>query len=132
MDESPKLLAVEDYDTWLRIAQITNKFRYINKVLGAYRLHDGNIGKINNFQYLSNALEHHLEPLNLRQLRRFQSLYVYQIARSRYKSKEFSEADRDLFFVVKFGRPEYVFKALIMLISDLLIRKMLPRKNFQN
>lgn len=132
MDESPKLLAVEDYDTWLRIAQITNKFRYINKVLGAYRLHDGNIGKINNFQYLSNALEHHLEPLNLRQLRRFQSLYVYQIARSRYKSKEFSEADRDLFFVVKFGRPEYVFKALIMLISNLLIRKMLSKMNFQN
>jgi glycosyltransferase involved in cell wall biosynthesis len=132
MDESPKLFAVEDYDTWLRIAQITNKFRYINKVLGAYRLHDGNIGKINNFQYLSNALEHHLEPLNLRQLRRFQSLYVYQIARSRYKSKELSKADRDLFFVVKFGRPEYVFKALIMLISNLLIRKMLSKMNFQN
>jgi glycosyltransferase involved in cell wall biosynthesis len=132
MNESPAFFAVEDFDTWLRISQITNRFKYINRVLGAYRLHDGNIGRINNFQYLSNALAPHLELLNPKQLYRFQSYYIYQIARSRYRSKEFSEAARDLLFVVKFGRPKYVFRALIMLILNLLIRKMLPKKNVQN
>jgi glycosyltransferase involved in cell wall biosynthesis len=132
MNESPDFFAVEDYDTWLRIAQITNRFKYINKVLGAYRLHDGNIGKINNFQYLSNALASHLELINPRQLRRFQSFYIYQIARSRYKSKDFSETKRDLIFVLKFGRLEYVFKALIMLISSVLRRRMIPKNNFRS
>lgn len=129
MNESPTFFAVEDYDTWLRIAQITNKFKYINRVLGAYRLHDGNIGKVNNFQYLSNALELHLNLLNTKQLRRFQSLYIYQIARSTYRSKKFSEVERDLVFVLKHGNPKYVFKALIMLVLNLLIRKILPKRN---
>lgn len=126
MNESPTFFAVEDYDTWLRIAQITNRFKYINRLLGAYRLHDGNIGKINNFQYLSNALENHIKSLNPIQFRRFQSLYIYQIARSKYKSKESSEITRDLVFVVKFGHPRYAFKALIMLILNSLSGGKLP------
>jgi glycosyltransferase involved in cell wall biosynthesis len=132
MNESPTFLAVEDYDTWLRIAQITNRFKFINRVLGAYRLHDGNLSTINNFQYLSNALEYHLRPLNLRQFRRFQSLYIYQIARSKYKSKEFSETARNLVFVVKFGHPRYAFRALTMLMLNSLFRVVLPEKNFKN
>ena len=115
MNESPSLFAVEDYDTWLRIAQITNRFKYINKALGVYRLHDGNIGKINNFKYLSNAIAPHLALLNTRQLRRFQSLYIYQIARNNYNSKRFTEVTSDLIFVIRFGRLKYAVRSVLML-----------------
>jgi len=34
--EDKKLIAVEDYDYWIRVSEITNRFKYINKSLGAY------------------------------------------------------------------------------------------------
>ncbi len=130
MNESPTFFAVEDYDTWLRIAKITNLFVHIPKALGAYQLHDGNIGKINNFQYLSNALKSYLDKLDKKQLRRYQSLYIYQIARSNYNSKNFEGATSDLIFVIRFGRPSFAFRALIMLLTNMILRGIFPRKAY--
>ena len=133
MNESPTFFAIEDYDTWLRIAQITNLFVHIPKALGAYQLHDGNIGKINNFQYLSNALQSYLNDLDKKQLRRYQSLYIYQIARSNYNSKNFEGATSDLILVIRFGRPSFAFRALIMLLSNMILRGIFPGKgNFKS
>ncbi len=120
MNESPIFFAVEDYDTWLRIAQITNRFEYINKTLGAYRLHDGNIGNINNFEYLSNALRDHLSNLNSRQLHRFQSLYVYQVARRNFLELRREESSGALFFVIRYGRWPYRLKSLLMIMINAL------------
>src|ERR1019366_1373448 len=36
ISEEKELVAVEDYDCWIRIAQIDKKFKYVNKCLGAY------------------------------------------------------------------------------------------------
>ena len=36
ISEERALIAVEDYDCWIRIAQIDTKFKYINKSLGGY------------------------------------------------------------------------------------------------
>ena len=127
MNESPTFFAVEDYDTWLRIAQITNLFVHIPKALGAYQLHDGNIGKINNFQYLSNALQGYLDKLDKKQLQRYQSLYIYQIARNNYNSKNFEKVSQDLIFVVKFGRISFAIRALIMLLSNMIFRRIFPK-----
>ena len=127
MNESPTFFAIEDYETWLRIAKITNRFEHIPKTLGAYRLHDGNIGKINNFQYLSNALKGYLDALDKKQLRRYQSLYIYQIARNNYHSKKFNEASGDLIFVIKFGRFSFAIRALIMLLSNMSMRGIFPK-----
>ena len=104
----------------MRIAQITKRFLYIPKALGAYRLHDGNIGRFNSFGYLSNALKVHLDLLNVDQLRKYQSLYVYQIARANYLNKRFVESTPQLVFVIKFGKPQYRLKASLMLFSNLL------------
>lgn len=129
MNESPAFFAVEDYDTWLRIAQITHKFVYVAKVLGAYRLHDGNIGKINNFKYLSKALKNHLDLLDSLQLRRYESLYRYQIARSNYRNKQYDETTSDLMFVMEFGRTSHVIKSMVMLLCNLFLRGIVPKNH---
>ena len=128
MNESSAFFAIEDYETWLRIAKITNLFVHIPKVLGAYRLHDGNIGKINNFQYLSDALISYLNDLDKKQLCRYQSLYIYQIARSNYHDKKFKETTPDLVFVIKFGKVNFATKALIMLLANIILRGIFPKK----
>jgi glycosyltransferase involved in cell wall biosynthesis len=127
MNESHTFFAVEDYDAWLRIAKVTERFTRIPRVLGAYRLHDGNIGKINNFRYLSNALEGHLKHLNVKQLRRYESLYIYQIARNQYKNQQFKACTKELLFVLRFGRVKYVIKSAFMLLSNLTLRGILPK-----
>jgi glycosyltransferase involved in cell wall biosynthesis len=128
MNESPSFFAVEDYDTWLRIAQITNRFEYMNKTLGAYRLHDGNIGKINNFEYLSSALRDHLVLLKPDQLRRYQSLYVYQIARAFFREGNIKSTTSPLIFVVRFGKAQYRLKAALMLLSNVMRHFIIPKK----
>ena len=128
MNESPTFYAIEDYEIWLRIAQITKLFVHIPKALGAYRVHDGNIGKVNNFQYLSDALKGYLDDLDKKQLRRYQSLYIYQIARSNYNDKKFKETTEDLIFVIKFGRVSFAFRALVMLSINMIFRGIFPIK----
>lgn len=129
MNESPTFFAVEDYDIWLRIAQITHRFVYISKELGAYRLHDGNIGRFNSFGYLSNALKGHLDLLNVDQLRKYQSLYVYQIGRANYLNRWFGKSTPQLVFVIKFGKPQYRLKASLMLIINLLCHFIVPKRS---
>ena len=40
INENKNLVAAEDFNTWLKIAQITDKFKYLNKKLGFYLVHD--------------------------------------------------------------------------------------------
>lgn len=127
MNESPIFFAVEDYDMWLRISQVTESFVHIPRPLGAYQLHEGNIGKINNFDYLSNALAVHLQNLDEKKLLRFQSLYTYQIARRKYINREFRESTQDLLFVVRFGRAPYVLKSALMILFNLVLRGIIPK-----
>jgi glycosyltransferase involved in cell wall biosynthesis len=42
-DEDKALIAVEDFDLWLRIANVTEKFCYLKKCLGGYLISDDSI-----------------------------------------------------------------------------------------
>ncbi|MBW0434137.1 glycosyltransferase [Leptospira yasudae] len=43
LDENPEIVAGEDYDYWMRIAKVTDKFYRIPKTLGFYWIGGGNI-----------------------------------------------------------------------------------------
>ena len=76
-DTSPELISTEDYDLWIRLAEISNRFEFIDEPLGEYHRHDTNV---------SSNIEKHLRaelalltkhfatdrsfPYRLRQLRR--------------------------------------------------------------
>jgi len=47
IDESFEMIAAEDYNAWLRIGKITNKFLHLPIVLGYYLEHDQNISHKN-------------------------------------------------------------------------------------
>jgi glycosyltransferase involved in cell wall biosynthesis len=50
LSEDPKLVAAEDYDLWLEISKVTEKFRYIPKTLGAYWFGGGNTSEVSEKQ----------------------------------------------------------------------------------
>lgn len=45
-DEDIAIAALEDYDLWLKISRITEKFFFIPKILGLYRMHSNSITEI--------------------------------------------------------------------------------------
>ena len=45
MNENKELIAAEDYNAWLRIAQLTDQFLYLPKRLGYYLIHDQSVSK---------------------------------------------------------------------------------------
>lgn len=54
-DEDSRLIGIEDYDLWLRISRVTEKFLYIPESLGAYWKDQENI---------SSRFEKHIERIN--------------------------------------------------------------------
>ena len=45
MNENKELIAAEDYNAWLRIAQLTDQFLYLPKRLGYYLIHDQSVSR---------------------------------------------------------------------------------------
>ncbi|MDH4262401.1 MAG: glycosyltransferase [Spirochaetia bacterium] len=70
ISEDKQLIAVEDFDLWLRISEITEKFKYIPEILGAYWRGGGNITEV-----------------SIRQLKRRRAVFVKHW-------KKLSKADR--------------------------------------
>jgi glycosyltransferase involved in cell wall biosynthesis len=43
--EDPAFITAEDYELWLRIANMTTRLDFLPEMLGEYRIHDGNMSK---------------------------------------------------------------------------------------
>ena len=61
ISEDKDLIAWEDYDTWIRIAQISEKFQKIPKVLGYYWCGGGNISNLERNLKIYSLFEKHYE-----------------------------------------------------------------------
>lgn len=57
LSEEPDLIAAEDYDAWLRIAKISEKFYKINRTLGYYWAGGGNISNTERDLKIADAIE---------------------------------------------------------------------------
>ncbi|UXY52068.1 glycosyltransferase family 2 protein [Pseudomonas tohonis] len=65
-NESPDLASVEDFDTWLTLAQLGARFRFIDKALGAYWIGSDQISTFGKKQYArqSKLFSKHLDTLD--------------------------------------------------------------------
>ena len=92
IDENPLFVSAEDYHTWLKIANITNKFQYINKSLGTYREHNGGVSKKNYFLAFENVINEFSFFLNSRDLVKTRCYLNYVKGRYFFKCKQFRKA----------------------------------------
>jgi glycosyltransferase involved in cell wall biosynthesis len=115
MNESKELYALEDYDAWLRISKLTEKFLCIPKVLGSYRVHENNISNKNTFTYIARGLESHLVGLSTHQRHRFDALYIYKELVNELKQGKHSHFWRKLFFALRYAPLKYSIRLLLRL-----------------
>ena len=116
LNENKILVGSDDYDTWLRIAQITDQFLYINKKLSFYLVHNANTSSkdmsipqrlaVRNFMHLFN----NQQKLNLEiKLRYISGSY-------NYLNNNHKKAKKDFIFVIKNGLLHLKLRSLLKLI----------------
>jgi len=116
LNENKILVGSDDYDTWLRIAQITDQFLYVNKRLSYYLFHDANTSSkdmsipqrlvVKDFMHLfSNEQKLNLE-IKLR----------YISGSYNYLNNNNEKAKKDFIFVIRNGAIHLKLRSLLKLI----------------
>lgn len=121
MNESEDLYALEDYDTWLRVSQLTENFFCIPKFLGSYRIHNNNISQRNTSAYVKKGLENHFNTLDKNQKRRFEALYIYKEVVQQIKENNFKHITAKLFFALRYAPLKYSIRLLVQFPKALLV-----------
>ena len=116
INESIKLVASEDYNSWLKISKITDKFLYLPKKLGYYYVHDQNISHKNmSFSY-QEATKEYLPILDNPQKKKLEANIKYISGKFHYQNQNYSNAKNDLFYVVMHGAFKLKIKSIMMLM----------------
>ncbi len=116
-NEDLKMVASEDYNTWLKISEISDGFKYINKSLGYYRLHSEGASKKDMSKNTRYACSPYLKLLNSKQRNKIESSFKYSKGRYEFKLGDYTNAKGNLFFSIKYAPFIIKLKSLIMLIK---------------
>jgi glycosyltransferase involved in cell wall biosynthesis len=116
ISEDQSLIATEDYNTWLKIANISNRFFYLPKILGYYYVHNYSISKKNMSIPLENAVKEFINILNEKEKKLLESNLRYASGRYQYLNDNQLKAKEDLLFVLFNGSFELKLKSLYMFI----------------
>ena len=88
------LVAVEDYDTWIRISRVTDRFIRLNKCLGYYWVGDTNMSKASpaQIQRIKFLYSQYLGELSSWERRKAEGFLDYRVARIALRLGDFSTA----------------------------------------
>ncbi|MDC0424840.1 glycosyltransferase [Candidatus Pelagibacter ubique] len=116
ISENKNLVASEDFNTWARIARITNKFKYINRKLGYYLIHDGSIQKRDLSISHREAVNEFLNLFNYQQKLDLEVKWKYMSGNYNKLINNRTKAKQEFIFVIKNGSIPLKFRSLLKLI----------------
>ena len=119
MSENADMVAAEDYNTWLRAAQLTNKFKYVSKKLGFYQLHNQGISQKDMSIPWQHAVADFIDVLNPAQKNKFLANLRYTKGRFEYLAGNTATAKKNLLFSLRYGRLSVKLKSIIILIISM-------------
>ena len=92
--EEKSMISVEDFDLWLKISRITQKFAYLPKVLGVYYASGGSISKASTEQLnrIEAVYARHIKFLTAEDQKQAKMYKSYILARTKQKIGLFKEA----------------------------------------
>jgi len=120
IDECKDLVASEDYNTWLKISNLTDEFLYIPKKLGYYFVHEKSMSQKNMSPSYRQATCKFLSFLNNEQKIKLETNIRYSSGRFNYLNLNYKKAKKDLLFVLKFSSYKLKVKSLIMILYILI------------
>ena len=115
-DERKEIVAAEDYDTWLRIAKLTERFRFERANLGYYLLNIHSASRKDMslpIRQVQTAHAHHLLPM-MRE--RMDANAAYTAGRYAWSRGEFTRARMELIKSLRCGRADVRLKSWVTLL----------------
>ncbi len=122
MNESPDMVGTEDYNTWLRIAQIGGRFRYVSKGLGFYQLHNQGVSRKDMSVPAQYAEAEFVDLLSPQQKNMILANVRYIKGRYEYLAGNTAAAKQNLLFSLRYGRLFIKLKSTITLIIGIATR----------
>lgn len=122
IDENKHLPASEDYSTWLKIAESTDKFLYLPYKLGYYFVHSQSMSKKDMSLPMRHAVTEFLPRLNNKQKKKVEANLRYSSGRFNYLNLNFDKAKKELYYVLQNGNFSLKIRSLTMIIM-ILFRK---------
>jgi glycosyltransferase involved in cell wall biosynthesis len=116
LNENKILVGSDDYDTWLRIAQITDQFLYINKKLSYYLSHDANTSSKDMSIPQRLVVKDFMHIFNNQQKLKLEAKFRYLSGSYHYLNKNYEKAKKDFIFVFKNGDINLKISALLKTI----------------
>ena len=116
ISENKNLVASEDYNTWLRIAKITDKFKYLKKSLGYYLIHDSSAQKRDLSIPHRQAVIGFMDLFNNKQRLNFEVKLKYMSANFNILKNNYINAKKDFIFVFKYGDINFKIRSLLKII----------------
>lgn len=120
IDECKDLVAVEDYNTWLKIANLTDQFLYLPIRLGYYFIHDQNISKKDISLPMRQATYKFLSILDNKQKIKLEANIRYFCGLFNYSNINYKNAKKDFFYTLCKGTFSLRLKSLIMVLKIVL------------
>lgn len=119
LSENKSLIAAEDYDLWLKISRVTDKFCYIPQTLGAYWNGGGNITEVSDRQITRIEYVYNKHEMSLSHQDKKEINYTRNYIAGRIKQQMgcFDEALNLLKVSVRSKRPAIRMKSMILIMS---------------
>ncbi len=115
-----EMVAAEDFNAWLRIARLTDRFRYLPDLLGFYLEHGSGMSQKDMSDVHAMATTEFVADLTPHQLRRRDAHIAYIKGRHQFLAGDLARARQSLPVVLRDGTMELRAKSAYMLIRSLL------------
>ena len=96
MCESPRMIGAEDYNAWLKLSKLTNRYLYLPKKMGFYLVHAEGVSRRNNLLPTRYAIKEFIENLSESQKNELRLNLIYSIGRSCYLRGEYAKSKKYL------------------------------------
>ena len=116
ISENKKMVASEDFNTWLRIAQITDQFKYIKNRLGYYLVHDKSAQKRDLSIPHRQAVIEFMDFFNSKQKLNLEVKLKYMSGNYNMLNNNYVKAKNDFFFVIKNGGINLKIRSILKII----------------
>ena len=106
----------EDFNTWLRIAQVTDQFKYLKEKLGYYLIHDASAQKKDLSIPHKQSVIDFMHLFNIQQKLNFEVKLKYMSASYNALRNHHTSAKIDFMFVIKNGSFHLKLRSLLKII----------------
>lgn len=120
INEDKAIIAAEDFDTWLKIANLTDQFEHIPKSLGYYLQHESGISQKDMSNVYETVVDKYYHLLTTKQMNRVLSLIQYTKSRHLFINGNYREARKYFGFCFRYADLKIKLKIAYMYLSVLI------------